>query len=34
MTLIYIPCAGVIGAIKAETGSWKWAISLFFIPLL
>ncbi len=26
MTLIYIPCAGVIGAIKAETGSWKWAI--------
>ncbi|MGI6588586.1 MAG: ferrous iron transport protein B [Peptococcia bacterium] len=26
MTLIYIPCAGVIGAIKAETGSWKWTI--------
>lgn len=26
MTLIYIPCAGVIGAIKAETGSWKWPI--------
>lgn len=26
MTLIYIPCAGTIGAIKAETGSWKWAL--------
>ena len=26
MTLIYIPCAGVIGALKAETGSWKWTI--------
>ena len=26
MTLIYIPCAGTIGAIKAETGSWKWTI--------
>lgn len=24
MTLIYIPCAGAIGAIKAETRSWKW----------
>ena len=24
MTLLYIPCAGTIGAIKAETGSWKW----------
>lgn len=26
MTLIYIPCAGMIAAIKAETGSWKWAL--------
>lgn len=24
MTLIYIPCAGAIGAIKAETRSWEW----------
>lgn len=26
MTLLYIPCAGTIGAIKAETSSWKWTI--------
>jgi ferrous iron transport protein B len=26
MTLLYIPCAGTIGAIKAETGSWKWTL--------
>jgi ferrous iron transport protein B len=26
MTLIYIPCAATIGAIKTETGSWKWTI--------
>ncbi|MDD2401197.1 MAG: ferrous iron transport protein B [Clostridia bacterium] len=25
MTLIYVPCAATIGAIKTETGSWKWA---------
>jgi len=24
MTLIYVPCAAVIGAIKRETNSWKW----------
>ncbi len=24
MTLIYIPCVAVIGAIKRETNSWKW----------
>lgn len=24
MTLIYIPCAAVIGVIKRETNSWKW----------
>jgi len=26
MTLVYIPCTGMIAAIKAETGSWKWAL--------
>ena len=25
-TLIYFPCVATIGAIKSETGSWKWAI--------
>ena len=25
-TLIYFPCVATIGAIKTETGSWKWAI--------
>ncbi len=25
-TLIYFPCIATIGAIKTETGSWKWAI--------
>lgn len=25
-TLIYFPCIATIGAIKHETGSWKWAI--------
>ena len=25
-TLIYFPCIATIGAIKSETGSWKWAI--------
>ncbi|MCF8011921.1 MAG: ferrous iron transport protein B [Clostridiales bacterium] len=24
MTLIYVPCAAVIGTIKKETGSWGW----------
>lgn len=24
MTLLYIPCAAVIGTVKSETGSWKW----------
>jgi ferrous iron transport protein B len=24
-TLIYFPCVATIGAIKNETGSWKWA---------
>ena len=25
-TLIYFPCVATIGAIKSETGSWKWAL--------
>ena len=25
-TLIYFPCIATIGAIKSETGSWKWAL--------
>lgn len=25
-TLIYFPCVATIGAIKTETGSWKWAL--------
>lgn len=25
-TLIYFPCIATIGAIKTETGSWKWAL--------
>ena len=25
-TLIYFPCIATIGAIKTETGSWKWAV--------
>ena len=25
-TLIYFPCVATIGAIKSETGSWKWAV--------
>ncbi len=25
-TFIYFPCVATIGAIKTETGSWKWAI--------
>lgn len=25
-TLIYFPCIATIGAIKSESGSWKWAI--------
>ncbi|MDD4568587.1 MAG: ferrous iron transport protein B [Tepidanaerobacteraceae bacterium] len=26
MTLLYTPCAAVIGVVKRETNSWKWAI--------
>ncbi|MBM7854899.1 ferrous iron transport protein B [Desulfohalotomaculum tongense] len=26
MTLLYTPCAAVIGTIKRETGSWKWTV--------
>lgn len=26
MSLVYIPCAATIGAIKKETGSWKWTL--------
>mgnify|MGYP002623983273 CR=1 FL=1 len=25
-TLIYFPCVATIGAIKSETGNWKWAL--------
>jgi len=25
-TLLYVPCIATVGAIKQETGSWKWAI--------
>ncbi len=31
MSLLYIPCIASIGAIRAETGSWKWtAITVFW----
>jgi ferrous iron transport protein B len=30
--LLFIPCAATMGAIKAETRSWKW--TLFTIGLL
>ncbi len=26
MSLVYIPCAATIAAIRRETGSWKWAL--------
>ncbi|MGA1873159.1 MAG: hypothetical protein ACMUHY_05760, partial [Thermoplasmatota archaeon] len=25
-TLLYMPCIATIGAIKQETGSWKWTL--------
>jgi ferrous iron transport protein B len=25
-TLLYVPCAAVIGVMRKETGSWKWTI--------
>jgi ferrous iron transport protein B len=25
-TLLYFPCAAVVGVIKKETGSWRWTI--------
>ena len=33
-TLIYFPCVATIGAIKTETGSWKWAIFTVCYTLL
>ena len=32
-TLIYCPCLATIGAIKQETGGWKWAIFTFCYSL-
>lgn len=31
--LLYIPCFAVLGAIKAETGSYKWAVYSAFSSL-
>ena len=33
-TLIYFPCVATIGAIKTETGSWKWALFTVCYTLL
>ena len=34
MTLVYVPCAGMIAAIKAETGSWKWALFVMLYTIM
>ncbi|SMB96568.1 ferrous iron transport protein B [Desulfonispora thiosulfatigenes DSM 11270] len=35
MTLIYVPCIAVLGAIKRETNSWKWpAFAIVYTMLL
>ena len=28
--LLYFPCLATVAAVKAETGSWKWAVFLAF----
>lgn len=34
MTLLYTPCAAVIGTVKRETGSTKWAIFMVIYPFV
>ncbi len=34
MTLLYTPCAAVIGTVKKETGSTKWAIFMAVYPFV
>lgn len=34
MTLLYTPCAAVIGTVKKETGSTKWAIFMVIYPFI
>ncbi|MBR2557248.1 MAG: ferrous iron transporter B, partial [Methanobrevibacter sp.] len=33
-TLLYTPCFAVIGAIKQETGSWKWPIFMCTVTVI
>lgn len=34
MTLLYTPCAAVIGTVKRETNSYKWAIFMIIYPFV
>ena len=34
MTLLYTPCAAVIGTVKRETNSYKWAIFMMVYPFV
>lgn len=34
MTLLYTPCAAVIGTVKRETNSYKWAIFMIVYPFI
>lgn len=34
MTLLYTPCAAVIGTVKRETNSYKWAIFMVIYPFV
>ena len=33
-SLLYIPCLATIGAIRQETNSWKWPVTISVITLV
>jgi ferrous iron transport protein B len=33
VTLLFIPCAATVAAIKQETGSWKWTMANIVLML-